>query len=90
MKKVFYIFSIVGLLSCLYASSGQDLYKEANCQKCHGGDGDFDPINEKVKSISDLNGWVSSCATNLNTGWYPEEEKMVSEYLNETHYKLKN
>jgi len=89
MKTLFTIACIILVASSLYASSGEELYKEANCQRCHGGEGMYDPLNEKVKSMQDLKGWVSGCATNLNTGWFPEEESEVVKYLNETHYKLK-
>lgn len=39
-------------------------------------------VNERIR----LNGQVSACAQVLNMGWFPEEEKDVAEYLNQTYY----
>jgi len=89
MKTLISIVFITCISLSLQASEGKKLFMEANCQKCHGGNDNFDSLNGKVKSILDLKGWVSGCATNLNTGWFPEEEMKVVKYLNETHYKLK-
>jgi hypothetical protein len=73
------------------AQDGKELYDEANCKKCHlvEIDGSFDKINEKVQTLEDLSSWVSACDNNLAIGWFPEEQKKVAKYLNETHYKLK-
>ena len=90
MKLVGSILFTLLVSTALFGSSeGETLYTEANCHDCHGGDSEFDSMNKKVKNLHDLNGWVSTCATNLNTGWFPEDENKVVEYLNETHYKLK-
>jgi len=89
MKTLISIVFITCITFSLHANEGKNLFMEANCQKCHGGNDTFDALNEKVKSISELEAWVSRCATNLNTGWFPEEETQVVEYLNETHYHLK-
>lgn len=80
---------ITFLSSIMNANEGRDLYMEANCQKCHGVDNNYDPKNSKVKSLSDLKGWVSSCAGYFNISWFPDEQQNVTKYLNETHYKLK-
>ena len=87
MKKLIFLCCSIFVASNLYASAGEKLYKTANCTDCHGAQ-KYDPMNEKVKNLHDLNGWVSRCATNLNTGWFPQEENKVVEYLNETHYKF--
>jgi len=93
--KALFSFIIITVLSInLYALSddakeGSEFYKEANCAKCHGGDPEFfDALNNKAKNMHDLKGWVSACATNLDTGWFPEEQEKVLKYLNETHYKF--
>jgi hypothetical protein len=39
-------------------------------------------VNERIR----LNGQVSACVQALDLGWFPEEEKDVSEYLNQTYY----
>ncbi len=41
-------------------------------------------VNERIR----LNGQVSACVQVLDLGWFPEEEKDVSEYLNQTYYKF--
>jgi hypothetical protein len=35
-----------------------------------------------------LNGQVSACVQVLNLGWFPDEEKNVSEFLNQEYYKF--
>ena len=71
------------------ALKGEKLFNEAKCKKCHIVDGKFDKMNEKVQSIENLASWVSTCDNSLQVGWFPEEQKKVTKYLNETHYKLK-
>lgn len=88
MKTIISLLCTILITSSLYGSEGKAFFQEANCGSCHGGDNMFDRMNKKVKNLHDLNGWVSMCATNLNTGWFPEEEKEVVKYLNETYYKL--
>jgi hypothetical protein len=41
-------------------------------------------VNERIR----LNGQVSACVQVLNLGWFPEEEKDVSEFLNAQYYKF--
>jgi hypothetical protein len=77
---------VLPLVSFLYASDGKTLYMEANCQKCHHMDEQYDPRSEKVTSLHDLKGWVLGCANNFGIEWFPEENKQVVEYLNETYY----
>ncbi len=68
---------------------GEELFKEANCQKCHIVDGEFDKMNKKVQNVNNLASWVSTCDNSLHIGWFPEEQEKVTKYLNETYYKLK-
>ncbi len=70
------------------AMHGEGLYTDNNCQECHTVGSEFDPKNYTVKSLSNLDGWVSSCATNFNISWFPDEQDAVVKYLNETFYKL--
>jgi len=90
MKLFVTPFFFLFLVTTLYANEGRELYLEANCEKCHGIDQAYDPKESKAKSLSDLTGWVSSCAGYFNISWFPEEQSQVVEYLNETHYKFKN
>lgn len=91
MKKIFLLLTISTL--SLYALSdsamqGKDLYMEADCQKCHGIDIEYDGKKNKVKNRHDLGNWVKSCASHFNIGWFPEEEKAVIKYLDEIYYNL--
>ncbi len=70
------------------AMDGEGLYTDNNCQKCHGLGNDFDPKNYEVKTLSNLDGWVSSCATHFKISWFPDEQDAVVKYLNEAFYKL--
>jgi len=69
------------------AEEGKELYSDANCKQCHGNNGNFDLKNHKAKNINDINAWVKRCDANLETGWFPEEQTSVVNYLNEAHYK---
>ncbi len=65
---------------------GEDLYLEANCQKCHNKGSSFDAKQHKAKSLFELKGWVSSCAGFFDISWFPEDEKKVLHYLNQEFY----
>ena len=74
---------------------GQKLATAANCTKCHSGkvgsDGSriYTRAERKVTSPSKLLAQVRMCNTQLNTGWFPEEEEHVAAYLNREYYKFK-
>jgi len=69
------------------AQEGKELYADANCKQCHGNIESFDFKNHKAKNIDSITTWVKRCDANLETGWFPEEQMSVVEYLNEAHYK---
>ena len=69
------------------ATEGKELYSDTNCKQCHGKIGSFDVKNNKAKNINDLTAWVKRCDANLETGWFPEEQTSVVQYLDEAHYK---
>ena len=71
------------------AQEGKELYLDANCKQCHGNGENFDVKNHKAKEMDSLNRWVRNCDSALDTGWFPEEQENVAQYLNETHYKYK-
>ncbi|HGZ70077.1 MAG TPA: hypothetical protein ENL00_00320 [Nitratifractor sp.] len=84
------------LLNANSVEEGKEHYMEAKCQKCHLSGDKFDPnsINKeglasKVKNKKDIKTWVANCDNFLNIGWFPEEQAKVAEYLNSSHYKLK-
>lgn len=88
LAKPFFLITL--LSSFIYANEGRELYLEANCQKCHGVDNEYNPRNSKAKNINELKGWVTNCTVQLDIDWFPEEQQSVLMYLNETHYKFKN
>jgi hypothetical protein len=44
--------------------------------------------NSKIQNHFSLKGQVSACANNLGTGWFPEEEAAVLDFLNTQYYKF--
>ena len=76
-------------------AAGRKLADAANCAKCHsarfGGDGSvmYTRPDHRVKTPGQLQAQVRMCNTQLNTGWFPEEEEHVAAYLNRDYYKFK-
>ena len=74
---------------------GKKLAATANCAKCHiksvGGDGSrmYTRPDRKVKNAKQLLTQVGVCNTQLNTGWFPEDEEHVAAFLNRDYYKFK-
>jgi len=66
---------------------GRELHEES-CLRCHGSE-KYTRDDRKVQDHFGLRSQVSACANNLGTGWFPDEEKAVVDYLNQTHYKFK-
>ena len=96
MKKILLMFVMLsaGVIAA-DAEKGEALYLKAQCQKCHLQGKDFDPnsVNKegKVSKGSDVRGihkWVEGCAHYFNIGWFPEEQDLVSRYLNAVFYHL--
>jgi len=69
------------------ATNGQELYLDADCQKCHNQDNQYDAKKKKSKNIANLKTWVTSCDTFFEIGWFPQEQNDVIKYLNEIYYK---
>ncbi|HFC03851.1 MAG TPA: hypothetical protein ENJ74_03150 [Nitratifractor salsuginis] len=74
---------------------GKALYLEAQCQKCHLQGENFDPnsVNKagkvsKVKDVQGIHKWVQGCDNYFSIGWFPEEQDLVSRYLNAVFYHL--
>ncbi len=62
-----------------------------NCVECHMVDSHealYTRENRMVNERIILNGQVSACVQVLNLGWFPDEMKDVSEFLNQEYYKL--
>ncbi len=75
---------------------GGELVIEAQCESCHddrygGGDGTqiYRRSDRRVNSLAQLATQVSVCNSQLNTGWFPEDEAHVVAYLNRQHYRFK-
>jgi len=94
--------ALVFCVSCIAAEpfphgdpkAGEKLFNDKNCNVCHiqrfGGTGEqmFTRPNHKVTTLQKLAAQVAACNTNLNAGWFPEEEENVAAYLNQKYYKL--
>ena len=76
-------------------AAGEKLYVAAACSKCHsdrvGGDGTrmYTRPEHRVTNPSKLLAQVRMCNTQLNTGWFPEDEEDVAAFLNRKFYKFK-
>lgn len=75
---------------------GKHLVVEAHCEDCHsdrygGGDGTqiYLRSDRRVNSLAQLSTQVSVCNSQLNTGWFPEDEAHVVAYLNRQYYHFK-
>ena len=74
--------------SAIFANEeGKELHEES-CIRCHGSEM-YTRDNSQIQNHFDLRSQVSACANNLGTGWFPDEEKSVVDYLNGQHYKFK-
>jgi hypothetical protein len=65
---------------------GKELHEES-CVSCHGSEM-YTRDNSKIQNHFSLKGQVSACANNLGTGWFPEEEAAVLDFLNTQYYKF--
>ena len=76
-------------------AKGGELVVEAQCENCHveklGGDGSqiYLRKDRRVNSLAPLATQVSLCNSQLNTGWFPDDEAHVAAYLNQRYYKFK-
>ncbi|BAS67838.1 MAG: hypothetical protein DSY43_00570 [Gammaproteobacteria bacterium] len=91
MKKLLLITAIL-LSGTAFSDEGEgkELHQES-CVGCHMIQHDeafYTRSNSKMHSISNLGAQVSRCAQNFSTGWFPEEEKAVVDFLNKTYYKF--
>ncbi|HSQ81728.1 MAG TPA: cytochrome c [Casimicrobiaceae bacterium] len=63
-----------------------------DCESCHaskfGGDANAIYLRKdrRVKSASQLLSQVTMCNTQLNSGFFPDDEKDVAAYLNQRYY----
>ena len=59
---------------------------DVTCSDCH--DPDFYARAERqAYSFERLEFWVNSCNDMLGVGWFPDEVRAVTEYLNQEYYQ---
>ncbi|MBF0264195.1 MAG: hypothetical protein HQL46_02915 [Gammaproteobacteria bacterium] len=75
-------------LTNAYANEGRELHN-SKCLSCHQTEA-YTRANHKVKSSLDLGRQVSMCSQNLNTEWFPDDEKEVVNFLNDNFYHFTN
>ena len=67
---------------------------EQSCMACHAAKFGGDPTriytrpDHKVQNLQQLSARVRACSVNTNTGWFPEDEAYVTQYLNQQYYKF--
>ena len=96
MKKTVLIFLVMSAGAfAADMEKGEALYLKAQCQKCHLQGEKFDPnsINKegkvsKVRDVQGIRSWVQGCDNYFDIGWFPEEQDLVSRYLNAVFYHL--
>lgn len=73
---------------------GRTLHYERKCASCHtektGRDESFMYLRDdrKVRSLADLRRYVSLCNSELRLELFPDDERDVAAFLNQTFYKL--
>lgn len=73
---------------------GEKLHAQ-QCVACHarivGGDGSrmYTRPDHKIKNLRALGQQVAFCSTQVNAGWFEDEEADVTAYLAHTYYKFK-
>lgn len=76
-------------------AAGEKLVQEKQCSTCHqrlvGGDGSqiYLRSDRRVTTLPKLHAQVAFCATQLKTGWFPEDEEDVAAWLNHRYYHFK-
>ena len=93
---VVFIMTAMTLTTAENVKHGEALYLKAQCQRCHLQGKNFDPNSvskegkvSKVKDIRGIHNWVESCDNFFEIRWFPEEQDLVSRYLNAVYYHFK-
>ncbi|WP_294961791.1 cytochrome c [Sulfurimonas sp.] len=81
------IYFSVSPLFAYNADSGEKLYLEAKCQKCHTSDS-FTSADSKVKNLAKLKWRVKKCNFAMDAEWFDDEVDDVVHYLNKKFYKF--
>jgi cytochrome c len=67
--------------------AGEALHNKA-CLACHG-NAVYSRADRKIKTPSQLAARISGCNANTGAGWFPDDEKNVGAYLNQSFYHFK-
>ena len=76
------------------AAKGKKLVEEAKCELCHHNKtmGDARAIylrkDRKVTSLAKLKAQVAVCNTQMNLGFFPEDEEHIVAFLDATYYRF--
>jgi len=84
---------IVGaLLAFSTTASAEDFdpaqHLQEHCTRCHT-DSMYTRTNRRAKSLPQLKRIVRRCETNLGTGLFDDEIKLMANHLNDAYYKFK-
>ena len=94
MKKVLIstVSTVLLINQPVFSEDNGKVLHDDSCISCHmmsDHNALYTRENRVVKSKSRLSGQVSMCTQQLNVEWFPDEEKSVVEFLNNTYYKYK-
>jgi len=68
---------------------------DKQCVACHaqkfGGDGSkiYTRAEHRIGNLKALQQRVAMCSAQTNAGWFPEDEEVVADWLNQQYYKFK-
>jgi hypothetical protein len=88
MKKILILAMLTISGTVIANEEGKELHDEA-CIRCHDSE-IYTRFESRIENHFDLKRQVSFCSSNLSTGWFPEEEEAVIDFLNSTYYKFKD
>ncbi len=68
-------------------TAGKALH-DKSCMTCHD-NGMYTRANRAMKTPAQLAARVAACNANTGAGWFPDEERHVGAYLNQSFYHFK-
>lgn len=68
-------------------AAGKSLH-DKSCMTCHD-NGMYTRANRIIKTPAQLEARIAACNANTGAGWFPDEERHVGAYLNQTFYHFK-
>lgn len=88
MQKLLMLVLLSLSASSFSNEEGKELHDES-CIRCHDSQL-YTRFESPIENHFDLKRQVSLCSSTLSTGWFPEEEESVIEFLNSSYYNFKN